>query len=400
MDVPEIIKVSLQAIANNKIRAFLTMLGIIIGVASVIMLVSIGNGLQGYINNQLNTLGSTLIDIQPGKVEFSASGGPPSLSASKLDDEVLEIIVKQPSVEAVEGWYGSPGVAKYKNKQVYITQIVGVGAQFLEIVGYKVALGRYYSENAVRNGDAVVVLGDKVVQDLFGDNTTPLDKLITMDGKVYTVIGVLEKIGGGGFGGVADNIALIPTTTYKKYFNPNNYVEIYARAKEEAGADRAAAEIKRALSRKLDPDSDFTVFTQAQLLESLNSILGAVTGALGGIAAISLLVGGICIMNIMLVSVTERTREIGLRKAVGAKPTAILLQFILEAIILSLFGGLVGILVGAGGAWIINQFITTQVTLPAVGLAFGVSVLIGVVFGTAPAISAARKDPIIALRYE
>jgi putative ABC transport system permease protein len=246
----------------------------------------------------------------------------------------------------------------------------------------------------------VVVLGDKVVQDLFGNNTTPLDKLVTMDGKVYTVVGVLEKIGGGGFGGVADNIALIPTTTYKKYFNPNNYVELYVRAKEEAGADKAAAEIKRALSRKLDPDSDFTVFTQAQLLESLNSILGAVTGALGGIAAISLLVGGIGIMNIMLVSVTERTREIGLRKAVGAKPMAILLQFILEAVVLSLFGGLVGILVGAGGAGIINQFITTQVTLPAVGLAFGVSVLIGIVFGTAPAVSAARKDPIIALRYE
>lgn len=399
MDLLEVSKVSLKAITHNKVRAFLTMLGIIIGVASVILLVSIGNGLQSYINDQLSALGPTLITVLPGKVSFSASSGAPAFSSSKLDAESLSLIKKSPAVQDADGVFFGPSVAKYKNNKVYLGELLGTGANMMIITGYKVAAGHYFNNAQAAAGSQVIVLGSQTATDLFGENGTPLGKEISVDGRIYTVVGVMDKIGAS-FSGSADARAYIPSLTYQKQFGTRNYSEIMVRADAAAGADRASAEIKRVLGRKLDPDNDFSVFTQEQLLTSINSILGAVTGALGGIAAISLLVGGIGIMNIMLVSVTERTREIGLRKAVGATPAAILLQFMLEAIILSLAGGLIGIALGAGGAAIINQFITTSVTLPAIALASGVSILIGVVFGTAPAISAARKDPIVALRYE
>ncbi|MCX6783573.1 MAG: ABC transporter permease [candidate division WWE3 bacterium] len=400
MDLLEILKVSLKAIAHNKVRAALTMLGIIIGVASVILLVSIGSGLQGYITGQLDTLGSNLVTVLPGKVSFS-SGGAPAFAASKLNQQALDLITRSPAVAEVMGVHFSPGVLKYRNQKIYVSQIQGVSAKLLSIASnHKISQGRFFSSGQASIGSRVVVIGDQARIDLFGNNVSPLDHDITIEGRTYKVIGVFERQGGTGFGGNSDSIAMIPDEAFQKQFGFTNYAEIMLQAKPEYGAQRAAEDIKRVLGRRLDSENDFSIFTQEQLLTSVNSILGAVTAALGGIAAISLVVGGIGIMNIMLVSVTERTREIGLRKAVGAKPAAILLQFMLEAIILSLFGGLIGILLGAGGSAIINNFIKTSVSLGSIALAAGVSAAIGIVFGTAPAISAARKDPIVALRYE
>jgi len=399
MDIIEILRISIQAIAHNKVRSALTMLGIIIGVSSVILLVSIGNGLQSYISGEFNDLGTTLIMVLPGKVQFSASGGPPAFSSSKLSAEALDLIKRSPSVVDADGFYFGPGVLQYRNKKVYVQQIIGTGANAPTITGFKMASGRYFNSSQEKNASRVVALGDKTAKDLFGENANPLGKQITIEGRIYTVIAVMEKRGGG-IGGENDSVAYIPALTYQKQFGSRNFGEIALRADEKSGVDKAAAEVKRLLGRKLDSENDFTVFTQEELLKSINSILGAVTAALGGIAAISLLVGGIGIMNIMLVSVTERTREIGLRKAVGAKPLTILLQFMLEAVVLSLIGGILGITLGAVGAFIVKNFVNTSVTASAVVLAFSVSALIGIIFGTAPAISAARKDPIVALRYE
>jgi len=400
MDIFEVFRISFKAILNNKVRSSLTMLGIIIGVTSVILLVSIGKGLQNYITGEFNSLGSNLIMVLPGKVEFSASGGAPAFSSSKLDQKALDLILKSDSVESADGVFFGPGVLKYRNKKIYVSQILGTNSEFLDIMGLKVETGRFFNQAQYKNSSRVVLLGNQAAIDLFGENVSPIGKQISVEGRIYTVIGIQEKRGSSGFGGNDDSVAYIPATTYQKQFGSRNFGEIVLRSKEEVSPDRVKAEIKRVLGRRLDSENDFSVFTQEQLLTSINSILGALTAALGGIAAISLLVGGIGIMNIMLVSVTERTREIGLRKAVGAKPTDILLQFMLEAVALSLLGGGLGILLGFAGSLVVSNFIKTSVTFDAVALAFGVSAAIGVIFGTAPAISASRKDPIVALRYE
>jgi putative ABC transport system permease protein len=275
----------------------------------------------------------------------------------------------------------------------------GVWENYFDITNFEAEYGRIITQNDVERSRRVIVLGHKPAKDLFGEGINPVGKSLPLNEVQFEIVGVLKSKGGGGALGSADDFAAIPLTTAMRQFDQDRPFMIYVEVNGSENVSQAKIETERILSKRLK-DDEFTVLEQTQLLETITQFLGVITAALGGIASISLLVGGIGIMNIMLVSVTERTREIGLRKAVGATPQAILTQFLIEAVILSLVGGSIGIVIGAAGSLIVARFINTSVTLWSVALAFGFSALVGIIFGVAPAIRASRLDPIEALRYE
>lgn len=389
-------KIAVKAIFANKIRSVLTMLGVIIGVSSVILLVAIGSGLQEYIAGQFKDLGSNTLFIVPGSRGFK--GDPSSAYANNklsdteynnlknfLDDEIKVSIV-------VEGYKQS----KYANKTL-LTQVQGIDDNWFSVANYSLSSGRELDTNDFASASKLGIIGPSVVKELF-PNTDPLGKSITIGSEKIQVIGVHNPKGG--FGGIdRDNQIYIPYTTAKKYFGLDKPSTFYLSIPDNIDKDLAQREIKSVLLKTLKTE-DFSVVSQKELLNSITGILNALTLGLAGIAAISLLVGGIGIMNIMLVSVTERTREIGLRKAVGAKPVDILLQFLIEAVALSSLGGIIGILLGALGSLALKQLINTAITPWSVIIAFGFSAFVGIAFGTWPAYKAAKKDPIDALRYE
>jgi len=373
------------------------MLGIIIGVASVILLVSIGTGLQTLITEQFASLGSNSLYIMPGKVDLRS--GPPGLNTSRFEvTDISDIIRDSSAISDV-----TPGVAQmallhYKGNTTN-TEVLGTWENYFAMQNFEADTGDIIRQSDVERTRKAIVLGSKPAKELFGEEN-PIGQYITIGDIRYLVKGVLVSKGsGGGFGGDIDNHAFLPFTTALRQFNLSRPMMLIITATDAEMVDEAAADAKRTLLRRLKED-DFTVLQQTELLNTINQFLGAITIALGGIAAISLLVGGIGIMNIMLVSVTERTREIGLRKAVGAPPNAILFQFLIEAMILSLVGGIIGIILGTLGSLALRAFIQTVVTPWSVLLASGFSAAIGIIFGVAPAIRASRLDPIEALRYE
>lgn len=393
----EYLRLAFFSLRTNKVRSLLTMLGIIIGVASVILLVSIGTGLQNLVTEQFASLGSNSVYLMPGKVDLRQ--GPPTANISKFEISDVNDLIRGSSVIV----HAIPAVREVapvtsKGKTINV-EIIGTWEQYFPVNNFQAELGDILKQTDVERTRKVAVLGAKPAKDLFGD-ADPIDAFITMNDVRYQVKGVLAAKGsGGGIGSDIDNTIYIPLTTAFRQFNLTKPMMIMLQASNQDAVEQAAEDAKRILKRRLKED-DFTVMQQTELLNTINQFLGAITVALGGIAAISLLVGGIGIMNIMLVSVTERTREIGLRKAVGARPQDILLQFLIESVILSLFGGAIGISLGIAGSMAINQFIQTYVTTWSVFLASGFSALIGIIFGVAPAIRASRLDPIEALRYE
>lgn len=393
----ETFNISIKAILANKTRSTLTMLGIIIGVAAVILLVSIGSGLQQYINQQFNELGANLFIVMPGSQPFGGgASGPPNFAGSKLSDKELENIRQMPQVKAVTGTVEGPAFVKYRNKKHY-TQIQGEDEQAALVRNIDLEKGRQIQKSDITGKKRVAIIGATVVEKLF-EKEEPLGKEVIIDGQKYEVIGILEKKGSGGTFDT-DNYVQIPTPWGREVTGMDNYTSLYGIPQEGEDVDLLKKRIERIMLRTLTED-DFSVASQEELLGTINQILGVLTAALGGIAAISLVVGGVGIMNIMLVSVTERTREIGIRKAIGAKRSDILLQFLVEALTLSILGGGIGVLLGIGGSAILGQFLQTAVTPFSVALAFGVSATIGIVFGIAPAYQASRKSAIEALRYE
>ncbi|MDE5791588.1 MAG: ABC transporter permease [Muribaculaceae bacterium] len=406
MNIQNLMKIALKALNNNKMRCFLTMLGVIIGVGAVIAMLAIGNGSKNSIKAQISEMGSNMIMIMPGAenhggVRQSASDmqtlKPADYDALERDAE--GILYMTPSVNGSGQWI-------YGNNN-YPSQAQGVNTQYLDIRQRKVAEGEMFSEEDVKNAAKVCVLGKTLVDNLFPDGTDPLGKVVRFGKIPMTVIGVLEEKGYNTMGQDQDDLALVPYTTVMKRILASDYLQgIQASAVDEERTQETISEIREILrgQHKLrdGEDDDFTIRSMQELAEMISSTSSMMTVLLAAVAGISLLVGGIGIMNIMIVSVTERTREIGLRMSIGATGRDIMMQFLIEAIIISVTGGILGILLGAGATWMISFFAHWPVDISSgsVLLSFAVCTIIGVIFGFYPAAKASNLDPIEAIRYE
>lgn len=388
---------ALRSLWANKVRSFLTMLGIIIGVAAVITLVSIGAGLKVYIADQFEALGSNLIYIYPGDLS-SGFGERAMISQTRLENQHRQAIDRLDlPIGAISALVQIADQAKYK-ENTFNTIVFGVESAYSQVVNVDLEMGRFFTESEEERRRRVAIVGSRVVEEIFS-GIDPLGKSFFLGGSAFEVVGILEEQGGGAMGSSSvDDTVIVPLKTAELIFAQEDYGAIIVKAESESDIDQIKAAIKKELLDYFD-EEDFSVLDQRQILNQIDNILGMLTLALGGIAAISLLVGGIGIMNIMLVSVTERTAEIGLRKAVGAQNKDILVQFIIESVFLSIVGGSIGVIFGFLGSLLIGSFLQTTVTPWSVFLAFSISSLIGVVFGVAPARKAARLDPIEALRY-
>jgi len=402
MNFIETFRVAFEAIVSNKVRSGLTMLGVIIGVMAVILLVSIGAGAQAYITKELTGLGTNLLIITPGKTSTRGGFHPPSAgTVRKLTYDDSQALRRRAWLltDAVPLVFGT-GKIKYQNMGRDI-MIIGTTPEFQRVRNLFVATGSYISQGDVDSKSKVIVLGTKVKEELFGTENA-LGKVVILSDARYRVVGVMLKKGTS-MGMDIDDIVYIPVTSGQELFDTDSLFEIIASTPRAEDVDRAIAQIKDVLIKRHAHKEDFTIQTQGAMLETMNTILGVLTAVLGGIAGISLLVGGIGIMNIMLVSVRERTREIGIRKALGARNSDILAQFMIEAITLSGAGGVIGIILGVGLALIIPVFIDvlpTSVSLWSIMMAFFFSAAVGIFFGVYPARKAALQDPIQALRYE
>jgi len=385
----------------NRTRAFLTVLGVIIGVTAVILMVSIGEGARRYIRDEFTGLGSNILVVVPGKT--SSEGGPHmgTSAVRKLVYEDAELIKRRSryirsSIPVVVG----TSLIKYKAKSRY-TYVEGVSEEFFRVRNLSVDSGRFFTEADVEAKRRVCVIGRTVKKEILGD-MNPLGTLITIGESKFRVVGLMAPKGVT-LGFDFDDLVFIPVTTAMELFDTDSLFNITVKVRSEHEIHLAKEDIKKTLIKKHAGEEDFTVLSQDEMLSVMERILKIMTAVLAGIASISLLVGGVGIMNIMLVSVKERTREIGLRKAIGAKNRDILFQFLAEAVMLSLVGGLLGILIGIILSWMIPIFISylpTKLSAWSVVMAFSFSVFVGIFFGVYPARKAASLDPINALRYE
>lgn len=397
-------KIALQSIARNKGRAFLTMLGIIIGVGSVVLLTSIGVGLQKYVEDQFEALGSNTLYVVPGD-PFGEGGGfggeqtfiesvKPTLKLRQYR-EILRQNRGLITAGLPTGYTTTQ--AEYGDTRKRVT-LYGVHESYEEVMKSPAEKGRWFTENEREAEERVIVLGSQIAEELFG-NVDPVNKKIRLGSQTFQVLGVMKEQGSG-FGGPSfDNYVYLPLETLFKSFDVDLIDSFIFQVRNKNDLELAKDEIEEIMLKELD-DDEFSIIDQTQVLETINSILGVLTAGLGGISAISLVVGGIGIMNIMLVTVTERTREIGLRKALGATPNQILLQFLIESATLSVIGGMIGVAIAFLGSLALQSFFPARVTPEAVALAFGVSAAVGLVFGVAPARQASKLSPIEALRSE
>ncbi len=408
MNILENILNALGAIGSNKMRSALTMLGIVIGVASVVLLVAIGQGAASGIKSQVQGLGTNLLTISPGSqnqtnVRFFGGGGSTS-SLKATDADAIQAYASE-LLNGIEPELSSRQQIIAGNQNTN-TSVIGTVPAYLEVRNSSVAYGSFITEENLTNVDKVAVLGSSTATTLFPDEANPLGKTFRVGNNIFTVIGVMKSKGSSGMNN-RDDMVLIPLATMQRRITGKTVLSsISVSVKNENEMDYAKQVLTAILLNAHDitdtSKQDFTVLSQADAVQTLNSVTSTLTYLLGGIAAISLIVGGIGVMNIMLVSVTERTREIGIRKAIGAKKRDIMTQFLVESIVLSILGGAIGILISVAGSWIVTTYSSLEaaIALYSVFLAFGFSVCVGIFFGMLPAWKAAKLRPIEALRYE
>ncbi|MDE5683714.1 MAG: ABC transporter permease [Muribaculaceae bacterium] len=405
MNIANLLKIALKALNNNKLRCFLTMLGIIIGVASVITMLAIGQGSKNSIKEQISEMGSNMIMIHPGNMQ---RGG---VRQSADDMQTLEVsdyeaLQQLPGIAAISPSVNSNGQLVTGNNN-YPSSIYGITPDYLDIRKLKVKDGSMFTEQDIKSAAKVCILGKTVVDNLFPNGDDPVGRVIRFGKIPLTVIGVLESKGTNSMGQDQDDVVLAPYTTVMKRILAIDYIQgIFASATDEDRTEatiEAITEVLRTRHKiKEDADNDFEIRSQQELSEMMNSTSDMMTVLLACIAGISLLVGGIGIMNIMYVSVTERTREIGLRMSIGARGVDILSQFLIEAVIISVSGGIIGIFVGVLASWLVNIIAHWPVYIQpySVVLSFAVCTFTGIFFGWYPARKAANLDPIEAIRYE
>jgi putative ABC transport system permease protein len=406
MRYADILSETYTSLSANKVRSGLTTLGIVIGIASVIAMVSIGQGVGGQIESSIQGLGSNLLTIMPGSVEpgramVSSGRG----SGQSLKNEDIDVIKNISDVTAVSAEQSRRFQVMSSIGNNTNTTIIGVTPEYESVRNVIISSGSFVLDRHLSSLSRVAVLGSAVAVDLFGENEDSIGKTIRINKSDYKVIGVLQQKGGTGFFNPDDTV-YVPLYTMQKVLAGSEYLSTIAvsvKDKEFMEQVKNQATEKLAAKHKVDLDSpDFSIISQSDILSALTQVTDTFTLFLSAVAGISLLVGGIGIMNMILTTVTERTREIGLRKAIGAKAKDITLQFLTESIVLTLLGGVIGVLLGWGISIIISAAagITTTVSLNAVLLAFGVSAAIGVLFGYYPARRASRLNPMDALRYE
>ena len=400
----ESIRLALSAVWRNALRSLLTVLGVTIGVAAVITMVTLGQGATAEVGESVASLGSNLLMLRPGQISQTPGGGGVGVAGLEVAD--AEAIERQVEAVRVVAPTDSRSLTVIANNTDLFTTVIGTDNRYLEAREWPVASGRAFEEGELRAGSSVCIIGAGVVEALF-DGLNPIDEPIRLKKMVCRVVGVLQEKGGSAFGSNEDDVIIVPLRTFQRRISGNSAVTlVYIAAQDETVItqvkDDVTALMRERRNLATNEDNDFMVMDMRQIASMLDTIMGVLTGLLAAVAGISLLVGGIGIMNIMLASVTERTREIGIRLAIGARETQVLTQFLVEATILSAMGGVIGIALGLtfsaiGASYLKVPFVPDPLV---VLLAFGFSGLVGIAFGYFPARNASRLDPIEALRRE
>jgi putative ABC transport system permease protein len=401
MKVSETAKSAWRSLASNRMRTLLTMLGMIIGTAAVVAVLGIGEGARSSVEGRIRSLGTNLVTVRP--MSARGSGGVRSGSVQTLTRKDADAMAKVAGIEQVSPEGSGSAQLKYLSQNMSAS-VVGATESYFDVHSLAMSSGIPITQTDDEQRSRVVVLGMNVKKQLYGDES-PIGTRLSINGKAFRVIGVLEEKGSGM--GSPDDSIFIPLGTHQTSMFGQNYLssvslKLTSEGESDAATSKVGVLLRLRHGLRADQDDDFDIRSQTEMLETMNQVTGTFTALLGSVAAVSLIVGGIGIMNIMLVSVRERTREIGVRMAVGARRSDILMQFLFEAVVVSLAGGAIGVALGYGAANLLARFGQWATVVPtyAVALALTVSIIIGVVFGVGPARRAARLDPVEALRFE